>query len=119
MTLKRGAIVLVRFPFSSGTDAKVRPALVVQADRNNRRLTNTIFAMITSATGQAKREPTQLLIDIATPAGKSSGLLHTSAVKCENLLTIEQQLIFRTIGHLPSAAMRKVDACLKEALELK
>jgi len=53
MTLKRGAVVLVRFPFSSGTDAKVRPALVVQADWNNRRITNTILAMIT--TGQTKR----------------------------------------------------------------
>lgn len=55
MMLKRGTVVLVRFQFSSGTDAKVRPALIVQADRNNRRLTTTILAMITSTTGRGKR----------------------------------------------------------------
>ena len=119
MMLKRGTIVLVRFPFSSGTDAKVRPALVVQADRNNRRLRNTILAMITSTTGRATKEPTQLLIDLATPEGRQSGLLHTSAVSCENLITIDQRLIFRAIGNLPLAAMKKIDVCIASALGLK
>jgi mRNA interferase MazF len=119
MTCKRGTIVLVRFPFSSGTNAKVRPALVVQIDRNNRRLRNTILAMITSSTGRAGREPTQLLIDIATPDGQESGLLHTSVVKCENLFTVEQQLIFRVIGSLPSVTMKKIDVCLQMALGMK
>lgn len=119
MSLKRGTIVLVRFPFSSGMDAKVRPALVVQTETNNRRLHNTILAMITSTTGRAKREPTQLLIDLSMPEGGQSGLLHTSAVTCENLFTVEQHLIFRAIGSLPSATMKKVDACLEVALGLR
>jgi hypothetical protein len=31
MTLQRGEVVIVRFPFASGTGAKVRPALVFSA----------------------------------------------------------------------------------------
>jgi mRNA-degrading endonuclease toxin of MazEF toxin-antitoxin module len=42
MSVKRGEIVLLRFPFSGGVGAKVRPALVIQADRTNQRLANTI-----------------------------------------------------------------------------
>jgi mRNA-degrading endonuclease toxin of MazEF toxin-antitoxin module len=39
-------------------------------------------------------------------------------VKCENLLTIAQGDIRRTIGHLSSALKQKLDAALKSALEL-
>jgi mRNA interferase MazF len=118
MRAKRGDVVLVPVPFTSGTGGKIRPALVVQADFNNRRLTDTIVALITSTTHRAGREPTQLLIDLATPDGKQSGLLNTSAVKCEHLATLEQGLIIRVIGHLPPSLMAQVDACLKAAMAL-
>jgi mRNA interferase MazF len=118
MKVKRGDIVLVPVPFSSGTGGKVRPALVVQADRNNRRLDDTIVALITSTTHRAGREPTQLLIDITTAEGQQSGLLQTSAVRCEHLATLEQSLIIRVIGSLPPSLMSQVDACLKVALAL-
>jgi mRNA interferase MazF len=64
MNLKRGDVVLVQFPFSSGTASKLRPAIVVQADVNNRRLSNVILAAVTSRTHHSG-EPTQLLIDPA------------------------------------------------------
>ena len=48
--MKRGDVVLVDWPFAGGAGAKLRPALVVQNDRDNQRLTNTILAMITSVT---------------------------------------------------------------------
>jgi len=119
MTVHRGDIVLLNFPFSSGTGAKVRPALVVQSDVNNRRLRNTIVAMVTSRADRAKAEATQLLITLATPTGHSSGLLHDSAVKCENLFTVEQTLIRRVIGRLPAETMAQVDRCLEVSVGLR
>jgi mRNA interferase MazF len=116
MSVKRGDVILVPVPFTSGTGGKVRPALVVQSDHNNQRLINTIIAVITKTTHRAGRELTQLLIDISSPEGRQSGLLHTSAVKCEHLATLDQQLILRVIGSLPTATMAQVDACLKAAL---
>jgi len=50
MRVQRGDTILVNYPFASGTGGKVRPALVVQCDRNNGRLDNTIIAQITSRT---------------------------------------------------------------------
>lgn len=116
MSVERGAIVLLRFPFSSGRGAKIRPALVIQQNANNRRLVNTIVAMITSTTEHTALEPTQLLIDLTTPEGQHSGLLHTSTVKCENLFTVEQNVIIRTVGHLPDSLMEQVEQCLKASL---
>ncbi len=48
MKFARGEAVLVDFPFTSGTGRKLRPAVVVQNDTNNRRLGTTILALITS-----------------------------------------------------------------------
>ena len=79
--MQRGDAVLLNFPFSSGTGFKLRPALVVQNDQNNQRMGNTIVDMITSTTYRT-HQPTQVLIDIATPEGQQSGLRLTSAITC-------------------------------------
>lgn len=115
---RRGDVVIVRFPFADGVGSKSRPALVVQCDRNNSRLDNTILVQITSRTRFAHTEPTQLLIELNTPVGRQSGLLNDSAVACENLLTVRQDVITRKIGELPEDAMRQIDACLKASLGL-
>jgi len=39
-------------------------------------------------------------------------------VKCENLFTVSQSHILRTIGRLSPILMNKVDACLKASLGL-
>ena len=118
MPLGRGDIVLVPVPDTSGQPGKPRPALVVSSDHNNYRLQDAILAVITSSTKRAGLEPTQLLIDLATPEGKQSGLLTDSAVKCERLHAILQSLIMRSIGSLPAATMLKVNDCLRVALQL-
>ncbi len=118
MPVKRGEIVLVPVPFTSGSGSKTRPVLVVQTDHNNHRLQDTIVAVITSTTRRATLEPTQLLIELATTEGRRSGLLNDSAVKCERLHTVLQSQIQRTIGSLSAVAMHQIDGCLKAALDI-
>ena len=115
----RGDVVIVRFPYQDGTHGKNRPALVLQCDENNRRLQNTIIAMITGNVQRVRTEPTQLLVDPSTPEGRGSGLHGPSAVKCENLFTVSQADILRTVGRLSLGLMAKVEACLKSSLGLK
>ena len=45
--MNRGDGVIVPFPFHDRPGEKIRPAVVVQSDAENRRLANTILAMIT------------------------------------------------------------------------
>ena len=118
MNLQRGDIVLAGLPFTDLSSTKVRPALIVQCDRNNQRLDDVILAMITRTTHRAAVEPTQLLIDLTTTEAVSSGLLHTSVVKCEHLITLHRDLLIRDIGRLPPSLMSQIDVCLKQSLQL-
>ena len=117
MNVHRGDVALVDYPYAAGGGAKVRPVLVIQNDRDNQRLRNTIVAQITSVTRRAL-EPTQLLIEIATPAGQQSGLRQDAVVNCVNLLTLDKGKVLRKLGSLPDALMQQVNNCLKAALEL-
>lgn len=117
MNVARGDIVLLDSPYSGGTGSKVRPAIVIQNDRDNLRLVNTIIAQITSHTGRAL-EPTQFLIELASAEGQVSGLRQDSVVNAANLFTIDRSKLLRRLGSLPAHAMEKVDACLKAALNL-
>ncbi|HET6883910.1 MAG TPA: type II toxin-antitoxin system PemK/MazF family toxin [Pirellulales bacterium] len=118
MSVQRGDVVLVDYPFADATGSKVRPALVVQSDYNNARIANTVVVMITRRKHMAASEPTQVLLDPLSPDGQSTGLLTLSAIACENLFTVNQRRIIRTPGKLSDALMLKVDDSLKTALDL-
>jgi len=117
MSVRRGDVVLIDAPFVTRPGSKIRPMLVVQTDVNNARMANTIVVTISTNLSRS-REPTQVLIDVGTPAGRQSGLLASSVASCENLLTIRQAHVIRTIGRLPGSVMHEVDEALKASLGL-
>ena len=114
--VRRGDVVLLPISFVSGIGTKVRPALVVQDDSLNSRLHSTIVAIITTTNKRAADEPSQLFIDVTTPDGRTTGLLHNSTVKGEHLDTVDQRDVFRVIGRFTDLLMQEVEACIKSAL---
>ncbi|NKB72442.1 MAG: type II toxin-antitoxin system PemK/MazF family toxin [Candidatus Latescibacteria bacterium] len=94
--------------------AKLRPALVVQADDLQTDLSQLIVAMVTSRMFRAKH-PSRVPIHLSTPAGQASGLLTDSAVMTDNLATIVESAIDRVIGQIP---MDGVDKGLRQTLGL-
>ena len=106
--MKRGDVIIVDFPFSDATGRKIRPALILQADEWNRRLSDTILALITSSRSRFTGSATQLPIDISTPDGRESGLRLSSVVQCENLVTIDKSFVIHTIGNLSDALMQQM-----------
>ncbi len=117
MNVQRSDVVLVDFPYNLGSGSKVRPALVVQNDRDNVRLGNTIVCQITGTTRRA-REATQVPIDVNTPGGQQSGLRFDSVVNCVNLVTLDKSKVLRRLGNLSDVLMQQVHDALKAALEL-
>ena len=117
MNVQRGDVVLLDYPYSSGGGAKVRPALVVQNDRDNQRLTNTIAVQITSVTRRAL-EPTQVLVELSSAEGQLSGLRQDSVVNCVNILTLDKGKILRKLGTLSGPRLERVNDCLMVALGL-
>lgn len=116
--VSRGDVVLLPIAFVSGTGSKVRPAVVVQCDALNARLNSTIVAIITSVTKRAAAEPSQMFVEIATPEGQATGLLHDSSVKAEHLDTVDQRDVVRIIDKFSASLMQRFEACIQEALEL-
>lgn len=116
--MRRGDIVVARFPYAGGRGSKIRPAVVVQCDRLNGQIHNTILAMISGNIRLVDVEPSQLLVDSSSPDGALSGLTMASAIKCENLAVVPQAEIIDVIGHLSDPLKQKLNACLRAALEL-
>ena len=115
MPFRRGDIVLVLFPDSNLRTAKRRPALVVQADGLGTGLRQTIIAMITSNMSRAGHG-SRVAITLSTPQGRQSGLLSDSVIMTDNLATVLEQEIDRTIGTW--ADTPAVDAALRHTLGL-
>lgn len=111
---KRGDVILVLFPHSNLRTAKVRPALVVQADNLQTGLPQVIIAMITSRMFRANH-PCRVEIQISSAEGKKSGLLTDSVVMTDNLATVAESEIDRRIGSLP---MSKTEIALRHTLGL-
>src|SRR5262249_38373328 len=118
MNNRRGDVVILDYPFSDSSGAKVRPALVVQTDLRNAILSNTIVALITKNLQRVQTDRTQFLIDISTTEGRQSGLHGNSAVRCGNLYPVHERHILKTIGAPPAALMKQTNACLQAALDL-
>ncbi len=116
MKVRRGDIVLLDYPFSSGIGSNVRPALTVQGDRDNARLSNTIVVLISRTIHRVGEVDTQLLIDVTTPDGIATGLRATSAINCSNLFTVSASLIRKKIGMLPATTMQQLNERLRIAL---
>lgn len=115
--IRRGDIVIVDFPFPDTGQAKIRPALIVQNDRDNQKLQKTLIAMITSNL-RRRNDPSPLYVDPTTSDGAPSGLSFPSLVSCNNLFTITQKSIQQVIGHLADPLKHQLVDCLKAALEL-
>lgn len=112
MTYRRGDVVLVRFPNSDLKTYKKRPALIVQAVATD--LSQRIVALITS--NQSRRGDTRIFVRQNDSIGRSMGLQSDSVIVVDNLATVLEREIDKTIGFCQ--AMGQVDIALKLTLGL-
>ncbi len=113
--LKRGDVVLVPFPNSDLRTAKLRPAIIVQANHLKTGLPQIILAMVSTNLNR-NGHYSRVLIAASSKAGKESGLLFDSIVMCDNLATISLTSIQRVIGHLSNKT--ELNDALKHTLGL-
>lgn len=117
MNLQRGDVVLCRVPMPSTQlqEFKLRPAVIISADRLNQILDDVMIVACTSNTNRSLTA-TQYLItgdEIST-----AGIRVDSVVRCESIFTLNRQMIVRKLGSLSAESMDEVNNCLRVALEL-
>ena len=95
--MKRGDVVLVRFPHPSGVRGKKRPAVVVQFDGYAGTVSTLVVAEVTKNLTMAG-DPACLFIDVGTPEGKGTGLLQNSVVSCLLLATVDANRVALVLG---------------------
>lgn len=115
--MTRGDVVLVRFPHPSGARGKKRPAVVVQADHYAAAVSTVVVAEVTTNLALAN-DPACLFIDVSTPEGKATGLLHDSIISCRLLATVDANRVAKVLDSLSQPIRQQLDDCLKAALGL-
>jgi mRNA interferase MazF len=101
-------IVLVRYPFSDLTSAKVRPAVIVNAPHTSQ---DVLIVPLTSKT-------TGLLAgEIVLTDWQGAGLNVETAAK-RGIFTIHERLVLKRVGRLVTGDAEKLEASVREWLGL-
>jgi mRNA-degrading endonuclease toxin of MazEF toxin-antitoxin module len=115
--MKRGDVILVRFPHPSGLRGKKRPAVIVQSDAYAGVVTTFVVAEVTSNLTLAN-DPACLFVDTSTPEGRATGHVRDSVISCLVLVTIYEDTVDQVLGALSASMRLKLDGCLRAALGL-
>ena len=113
---KRGTIVLIPFPFTDLTAAKVRPALIVSdASKTNEDFTVVFISSII----RQRLEPSHLLLRTQDKDFEKSGLKYDSVIQFDKLATLSKSICLGEMGRLDGKMLEKGDRMLKKYLGLK
>ena len=94
-SIQPGSLILVKFPFANLEEGKKRPALVLSAHSDNKRMNLITIAMVTS-----QIEGIRLPGDVHIRDWEKCGLLHPSLVRLAKIATIDETLLQSSIGAL-------------------
>lgn len=118
MRLQRGDVVLVPFPFTDLTRQKARPAVVVSSERFNAASADVILVAISSKL-PATSNDTDLVLQHGSADFQTTGLRVSSVIRTAKLVTLQQSLIYTTLGKLDSRVIDELDERLARAVGLQ
>lgn len=118
MTLQRGDLVLVPFPFTDLTRQKARPAVVISSERFNATSADVILVAISSKLPTTPSD-SDLVIQQGSPDFQATGLRVTSVIRPTKLVTLQQSLIYTSLGRLDSRVIDELDERLARAVGLQ
>jgi mRNA interferase MazF len=111
--IRRGDVFFASLdPVIGSEQGGYRPVLVIQNDIGNRYSQTVIVAAITTSIGK-KPYPTE--VRLVAGAG---GLPQDSAVRLDQIRTIDKQRLNRQPGRLTTSQMQQVDEAIKVSLGL-
>jgi mRNA interferase MazF len=115
--VKRGSVVLIRYPFTDLTSAKVRPALVLTPDHLLPRLDDVLCLFISSAMPDDLL-PTDFMLESGHPSFSKTGLKRRSVLRTHKLALLHKALVLRVLGAGDPSLMYEVNQRLRVALGL-
>lgn len=115
--VKRGSVVLIRYPFTDLTGSKVRPAVVLTPDWLLHQLDDVLCLFISSSI------PHDILLTdfILVPTHRSfskTGLKYSSILRAHKLALLHKSLVVRVLGEMDKALMNEINQRLRIAMGL-
>ncbi|MDV2480846.1 type II toxin-antitoxin system PemK/MazF family toxin [Methanoculleus sp. Wushi-C6] len=108
----KGKIVLIPFPFTDLTAAKLRPALVLhEGDRD------VVLAFISSKT-HAGTGPAEIMVAASHPGFLKSGLKVDSVIRLDKIATVLKDLMVGELGELDEDLRAEVNVRLTALFKL-
>ena len=114
MSLVKGDIVLVPFPFTNLSETKLRPAVVLWVDQSGRDV--TLCFISSQAIDRISND--EFVILPSDPEFFQTGLKVSSKVRVARIVTLEISLLQRRLGQLGSEYLQKLDQCLINAFQI-
>ena len=108
----KGKIVLVPFPFTDLTDAKVRPALVLNESRND------VTVAFISSKVPSSPPAMDVVIQMSHPEFHLTGLKVDSVIKLDKVATLSKRIIRGELGELGSKLKGDVNLKLRGMLKI-
>jgi len=107
--MKHGEILLVNYPFTDHSGAKLRPALVVSQDGYN---TGEDFVIVPISSAPSPNDPYAVRIEATHAAFSQTGLRQASSIKWTKPITVSRRVVQRRLGIVPSDLLARVQAGL-------
>lgn len=117
VVVKRGSVILIRYPFTDLTGEKVRPAVVLTPDQLIPRLEDVLCLFISSVV-PGELLPTDFVLEIAHPSFPQTGLKRRSILRAHKLALLHRSLVLRVLGKMDQALMGEINSRLRIALGL-
>ncbi len=105
--MKKGYVVLIKFPFTDLSGSKLRPALVLFESGND-----VIVAFITSILS------VKIIGDVSLVKSDRNGLKKDSVLRLSKLATLRKDLIAGRIGSFTDVELLEVNNGLREMLQI-
>jgi mRNA interferase MazF len=112
--VKKGTIVLTRFPFTDLSGSKRRPAVIISGPAKTG--SDVIVAFISSKVVDTPKA-TEFLLDPNHPDFAETGLKRPSLFKLDKLATVDRSLLVGEIGYLSHDLVQEINRRLWLALD--
>jgi mRNA interferase MazF len=114
MSLQKGDIVLVKFPFTDLTGTKLRPGLILWVDN----IGNDITVCFISSQNATNLTLEEFVLDPSDTEFAATGLKVVSKVKVTKVVTLERKFITRRIGKLGANQIQQLNLTMLQAYQL-
>jgi mRNA interferase MazF len=115
--VKRGSIVLIRYPFTDLTGSKVRPGLILTPNSQLALLDDVLCLFISSIIPHPLL-PTDFILEPEHTAFSKTGLKKRSVLRTHKLALLHKSLVLRTLGEISNPMTQEINLKLRIALGL-